>query len=116
MNKSEDVRRIRASVRNRIVATLLLAVICCCTLVAAAKSGYTVDVVVDGKTIQVNTSEQDANEILASAGVKLGEDDKLDTSSFTAGKDASDGNKLVVLRAVPITIILRHYALKKQGI
>mgnify|MGYP000047828196 FL=1 len=105
MNKSEDVRRIRASVRNRIVATLLLAVICCCTLVAAAKSGYTVDVVVDGKTIQVNTSEQDANEILASAGVKLGEDDKLDTSSFTAGKDASDGNKLVVLRAVPITII-----------
>lgn len=105
MNKSEDVRRIRASVRNRVVATVFLAVICCCTLVAAAKSGYTVDVVVDGKTIQVNTSEQDANEILASAGVKLGEDDKLDTSNFTSGKDAKDGNKLVVLRAVPVTII-----------
>ncbi len=97
--------KLKGVIRNRIIATLFLVIVCCGTLVASAKSGYTVDVVADGKSITVNTSEQSVDVILQQAGVSLGKDDKLDTASFTVGGDSKDGNRLVILRAIPITII-----------
>ena len=105
MIENQDGRKFAIALRNRILATVFLVIVCCCTLVAAAKSTYTVDVVADGKTITVSTSEQETDVILQQAGVTLGEKDKLNKDNFVVGKDAEDGNKLVVLRAMPITIV-----------
>lgn len=104
MIRTEDNRNIRNTIRNRLVATVFLVLVCCCTLIAAAKAGYTVNVVADGKSVMVKTSEENTDIILQQAGVSLGEDDKLDTSAFAVGKSADDGNELVVLRAVKVTI------------
>ncbi len=105
MIENQDGRKFATAIRNRILATVFLVLVCCCTLVAAAKSTYTVDVVADGKTITVTTSEHSADVILQQAGITLGEKDKLNRESFSVGKDAANGNKLVVLRAMPITIV-----------
>ncbi len=105
MIENQDGRKFAIALRNRILATVFLVIVCCCTLVAAAKSTYTVDVVADGKTVTVSTSEQKTDVILQQAGVILGEKDKLNKDNFAVGKDAEDGNKLVVLRAMPITIV-----------
>ena len=90
--------------RDRMIATIFLVVVCCCTLIAAAKSGYTVNVVADGKTVMVNTSEQSAEVILTQAGIELGEKDKIDTKNFAVGANAKNGNKIVVLRAMPVQV------------
>lgn len=105
MIENQDGRRIAGTLGNRIIATIFLVALCCLTLVAAAKSSYTVNVLVDGKTILVNTSEQSADIILKQAEVKLGKKDKLITSAFTVGKSAENGNQIEVLRAVPVVII-----------
>ncbi|MBQ0013807.1 MAG: DUF348 domain-containing protein [Oscillospiraceae bacterium] len=92
------------SVPGRIVAVIFLSLIVVGTIIASAMSNYTVNVIVDGQTIKVTTSEQSARVILEQAGVTLGEKDWLDTSSFTVGKNAKRGNQLVIKRAMPVTI------------
>ncbi len=105
MIENQDGRRVAIALRNRILATVFLVIVCCCTMVAAAKSTYTVDVVADGKTVTVSTSERETDVILQQAGVTLGEKDKLNKDNFAVGKDAENGNKLIVLRAMPITVV-----------
>ena len=92
------------SVPGRIVAVIFLSLIVVGTIIASAMSNYTVNVIVDGQTIKVTTSEQSARVILEQAGITLGEKDWLDTSSFTVGKNAKRGNQLVIKRAMPVTI------------
>jgi len=89
---------------SRFLAMLFLSIIVVGTIVASAMSTYTVNVEVDGKVVKVTTSEQSAQVILNQAGVTLGEKDYLDSSNFTVGKNARKGNKLVVKRAMPVTI------------
>lgn len=105
MIENQDGRRVAIALRNRILATVFLVIVCCCTMVAAAKSTYTVDVVADGKTVTVSTSERETDVILQQAGVTLGKKDKLNKDNFAVGKDAENGNKLIVLRAMPITVV-----------
>ena len=92
------------SAPGRIFAAIFLSLIVVGTIVASAISGYTVNVVADGQTIKVTTSEQSARIILEQAGITLGEKDWLDTSGFMVGKSAKRGNQLVVKRAIPVTI------------
>lgn len=89
---------------GRILAILFLAIIVVGTIIASAMSTYTVNVEADGNVIKVTTSEQSAQVILKQAGITLGEKDYLDSSSFVVGKNARKGNKLVVKRAMPVTI------------
>ncbi|NLL63238.1 MAG: DUF348 domain-containing protein [Ruminococcaceae bacterium] len=105
MIRTQEGRVFTGATKNRIVASCILVFLCCCTLIASAASTYTVDVLVDGKIITVNTSEQDVNIIIQQAGVTLGERDKLDTRNFKVSTDADEGNKIIVLRATPITIL-----------
>ncbi len=105
MIENQDGRKFAIALRNRILATVFLVIVCCCTLVAAAKSTYTVNVVADGKTVTVSTSEHNPDVILQQAGITLGEKDKLNKDNFAVGKDAENGNKLVVLRAMPIKVV-----------
>ncbi|MDO5449098.1 MAG: ubiquitin-like domain-containing protein [Clostridia bacterium] len=92
------------SAPGRIIAVIFLSLIVVGTIIASAISNYTVNVLVDGQTIKVTTSEQSARIILEQAGVTLGEKDWLDTSEFTVGKSAKRGNQLVIKRAMPVTI------------
>ena len=103
MITNQDSRKY--SLHSRLVASIVLIVICCCTLVASAKSGYTVDVIADGKTITVSTSQDDVDVILDQAGIKLGKKDKINTDSFVVGNDAKDGNKIYVFRSTKVTIV-----------
>lgn len=89
---------------SRILATVFLAIIVVGTLIASAISTYTVNVEADGNTVKVTTSEQSARIVLKQSGITLGEKDFLDSSEFTVGKSARKGNKLVVVRAMPVTI------------
>ncbi|MDD6806951.1 MAG: ubiquitin-like domain-containing protein [Oscillospiraceae bacterium] len=105
MIKYQDGRRTVAAISNRLFATVFLVAVCCFTLIATAKSTYTVNVLADGKTIMVTTSEQNPDVILTQAGISLGQKDKLNKEKFQVGNTAKDGNELVVLRAMPIIII-----------
>ena len=89
---------------SRIFAIVFLAIIVVGTLIASAISTYTVNVEADGNTVKVTTSEQSAQIVLKQSGITLGEKDFLDSSEFTVGKSARKGNKLVVVRAMPVTI------------
>ena len=104
MVKNDVKQRAFTSVPSRIFAMIFLALVVVGIIIASAMSSYTVNVIADGQTIKVTTSEQSARVILEQAGVTLGEKDWLDTSSFTAGKSARRGNKLVIKRAMPVTI------------
>ena len=92
------------SVPGRLLAVIFLSLIVIGTIIASAMSNYTVNVIADGQTIKVTTSEQSARVILEQAGLTLGEKDWLDTSSFTVGKSAKRGNQLVIKRAMPVAI------------
>ncbi len=90
---------------NRLLAVIFLFVVCFTTIILATMSTFTVNVLADGETIFVKTSDESIDVILQKAGVTLGEHDLLDTSDFTVGGKAKNGNQILIRRAVPITII-----------
>ncbi|MBQ1451425.1 MAG: DUF348 domain-containing protein [Clostridia bacterium] len=104
MVKTEGKYSAFTPISGRVLAMLFLAIFVVGTIMASAMSTYTVNVEADGAVIKVTTSEQSAQKILDQAGVTLGEKDSLDSSSFFVGKSARKGNKLIVKRAIPITI------------
>lgn len=101
--KNESAAAITKSVKTRIFAAILLTLICAGTVFSAALFTYTVEIVADGKSKTVQTSETDANVLIAKEGYTLGEDDELDLSDFKPGEN-TDTNKIVILRARNIII------------
>lgn len=91
------------SARTRIVAAIVLTLICTGTVFAATLSIYTVEIIADGESKVIQTSQTDANEIVAKGGFTLGEKDELDVSNFKPGENV-ENNKIIVLRAHNITI------------
>ena len=104
MVKTEDKRKTFTPSSGRFLAMLFLGVFVIGTMVASAMSTYTVNVEADGSVIKVTTSERSARKIIDQAGITLGEKDYLDSNSFFVGKSARKGNKIVVRRAIPVTI------------
>ncbi len=87
----------------RVVAVIAVVAVGIIAMVAFATTTYTVNVFADGEAIKVETSSRNPEKIVAQTGITLGEDDKIDPTSFRAGYNAEDGNALIVYRAIPVT-------------
>ena len=83
------------------VFLVLLVLTLTVTAFAATVAGtYTVDIYENGTVTRVETSKQDAKSILSGMKIKLGKDDRLDLSDFTAGEDSS----IVIYRCSDISL------------
>lgn len=83
------------------VFLVLLVITLTVTAFAATVAGtYTVDVYENGTVTRVETTRQDAKAILKGMDIALGENDKLDLSDFSAGKDSS----IVIYRCSSLTL------------
>ncbi len=99
----EGVTAFAKSARARIFAAILLTLICAGTVFAATLSIYKVEIVADGSSKTIQTSETAANEIVTKAGYTIGKKDELDVSNFKPGENV-ENNKIVILRARNIII------------
>ncbi|MDR0314864.1 MAG: ubiquitin-like domain-containing protein, partial [Oscillospiraceae bacterium] len=98
----EGLREAVKSVKVRIIATIILILISTVAIVAAALSTGEVEIIADGQSKIVNTSEKDANVIIEGEGYVLGEDDELDLSEFNP--DENEENRIRILRAVKVSV------------
>ena len=101
---NQDGRNFIALLTSRAVAVILMIAVCCGVMVGYANTTYTVNVFADGEVVPVKTSARTPDAIVEQSGFTAGENDKVDTSSFTVGSDIEDGNALIIYRAVPVTI------------
>ena len=72
-----------------VILVLLVVGLTVTAFAATAAELYTVDVYENGSVTRVETSKQDAVSILNGMKIKVGENDRLDLSGFTAGEDSS---------------------------
>lgn len=104
MMNLQDGRSFFGSLTGRVTAVVLLVACCCGILAGYGTSTYTVNVFADGEAIELKTSSRDPEAIVATAGITVSEDDKVDLSSFRVGSDISNGNAIIIYRALPVTI------------
>lgn len=100
----QDSRKFAGMMTARLVAVALTVALCCVVMVGYATSTYTVNVFADGKVLETKTSLREAAAVVNQTGIVVGEEDKIDVSSFRVGSDIADGNAIIVYRAVPVTI------------
>lgn len=89
------------SLRTKFLAVFVVAVLCVTSVFAATVSAYTVTIYDGDTALSIRTSAQAPSEILAQAGVDVGEEDSLDLSAFVSGENSS----ITVKRAFPVTIV-----------
>ncbi len=75
--------------KAKIVMLTVIAIFCVATIYAAAANSYTITLDIDGEVTRVTTMRQTAEEILAQAGVVVGENDILDLQEFSEGTDST---------------------------
>lgn len=85
----------------RIIAVVVVAVLCATSVFGATVNSYTVTIRDEDKVLTLKTSAENPNDILAQAGVSIGENDFLDLSAFSVGRDGS----ITVKRAFPVKVI-----------
>lgn len=100
----QDSRKFATLLTSRVAAVALMVALSCAAMIGYATTTYTVNVFADGRVIPVETSARNPDAIVAQTDITVGEDDKVDKSSFHVGADAEDGNAIIVYRAVPVTI------------
>lgn len=100
----QDSRKFATLLTSRVAAVALMVACCCAAMIGYATTTYTINVFADGRVIPVETASRNPDAIVEQAGITVGEDDKVDKSSFRVGADAKDGNAIIVYRAVPVTI------------
>ncbi|MGN0570769.1 MAG: G5 domain-containing protein [Candidatus Fimenecus sp.] len=85
------------------VAALIMAfaVLCAGTAFAAAPSPYVVDIYDGSEITRVETSKDDAYEIVKQADINLSDKDKLSLEAFTPGEDSV----ITIYRAASITFV-----------
>ena len=81
-----DIRGVSHKVVTAVIAFVLAIIIFASTAFAQMVSNYTVEIKVDNNTYTITTNETEPIEILSQANVTLKDTDKLDISSFNAGK------------------------------
>lgn len=81
-----DIRTKSRKVVTAVIAFILVAVIFASTAFAQIISNYKVEIMVDNNKYTITTNETEPIEILSQANIALNDTDKLDISSFEAGK------------------------------
>lgn len=81
-----DIRNVSRKVVTAVIAFVLAVVIFATTAFAQMVSNYKVEIKVDNDTYSITTNETEPIEILSQANITLNDTDKLDISSFKAGK------------------------------
>ena len=81
-----DIRGLSRKVVTAVIVFVLAIVIFASTAFAQMASNYNVQIDVDNNTYSITTNETEPIEILSQANIALNDTDKLDISSFNAGK------------------------------
>lgn len=81
-----DIRGLSRKVVTAVIAFVLAVAIFASTAFAQFVSFYDVKIQLDGDTFTITTNETEPIEILSQASISLSDTDKLDISSFEAGK------------------------------
>lgn len=89
MDTIKKIGKAIAKSKTKLVLITFIVVFCVATIYAAAANSYTITLDIDGEVTRVTTMRQSAEEILAQAGVVIGENDILDLSEFSDGTDST---------------------------
>ena len=91
----------------KILTAVITVLFACSVTITAFASANTYEVtVIDGeKSVSITTKSSDPGEIVRQAGIRLGANDELDLSDYSAGK----GGTIVIERAKIIRVGQRHY-------
>ena len=100
MDTIKKIGTVLAKSKAKLIMIVVIAVLCSATIYAAAANSDTVTLEIDGKTTQVITMRDTAEEILAQVGVEIGENDIVDLSGFENG-----GSVIKVYKAYSFTVI-----------
>ena len=100
MNTIKKLGKLIAESKAKVIMLTITVIFCAATIYAAAANSVTVTLDIDGQLTKVTTMREDANEILAQAGVVLTEDDILDLDGFTGG----DNSVIKIYKAYNISV------------
>ncbi len=81
-----DIRNVSRKVVTAVIAFVLAVVVFATTAFAQIVSNYKVEIMVDNNKYTITTNETEPIEILSQANITLNDTDKLDITSFKAGR------------------------------
>ncbi len=104
MNK-ENKRRAnttrRVVLRVALLVAVIITVVCAGSVFAAASETYVVDIYDGSQVTRVETSEIEAEKVVAEVGIQLSENDKLLLEYFNPGRDS----RIIVCRESKVTLL-----------
>ena len=103
--KKENKRRAnttrRVVLRVAILVAVIIAAVCAGSVFAAASETYVVDIYDGSQVTRVETSEIEAEKVVAEVGIQLSENDKLILEYFNPGRDS----RIIICRESNVTLI-----------
>lgn len=91
----------RVLLRVVLLVAVIITAICAGSVFAAASETYVVDIYDGSQVIRVETSEIEAEKVVAEVGIQLSEKDKLILEYFNPGRDS----RIIVCRESNVTLI-----------
>ncbi len=86
----------RVSLRVAIIAVVIAVVICASSVFFAASETYLVEIYDGSQVTKVQTSEIEAEEVVAEVGIQLSENDRLILNDFEPGRDS----RIIICREI----------------
>ncbi len=103
--KKENKRRAnttrRVVLRVALLVAVIIAAVCAGSVFAAAGETYIVDIYDGSQVTRVETSEIEAEKVVAEVGIQLSENDKLILEYFNPGRDS----RIIICRESNVTLI-----------
>ena len=93
--RASDTKR-RVSLRVAITAVVIAIVICASSVFFAASETYLVEIYDGSQVTRVQTSEIDAEKVVAEVGIQLSKNDKIILNDFKPGKDS----RIIICREI----------------
>ena len=91
----------RVMLRVALLVAVIITVVCAGSVFAAACETYVVDIYDGSQVTRVETSEYEAEKVVAEVGIQLSENDKLILEHFNPGRDS----RIIICRESKVTLV-----------
>ena len=91
----------RVMLRVALLVAVIITVVCAGSVFAAASETYVVDIYDGAQVTRVETSEYEAEKVVAEVGIQLSENDKLILEHFNPGRDS----RIIICRESKVTLV-----------
>ena len=91
----------RVMLRVALLVAVIITVVCAGSVFAAASETYVVDIYDGSQVTRVETSEYEAEKVVAEVGIQLSENDKLILEHFNPGRDS----RIIICRESKVTLV-----------